>query len=73
MGVILVASSMMASPRDPINDDEAQAHGHQQEAKHSETKGLWGQKSGSGLRSGQPPQSHTSPLTSRPFAPGFWG
>lgn len=73
MGVILVASSMPTGPRDPVNNDEAQAHGHQQEAKGSKTKGLWGQKSGSGLRSGQPPHPHTSTPTPRPFAPGFWG
>lgn len=47
---------MPAGPREPVNDDETQAHGHQQEAKHSKTKGLWSEKSGSGLRSGQPPQ-----------------
>lgn len=44
-GFILVASSVLACPRDPVNNDEAQAHGHQQETNCSKTKGLWGQKS----------------------------
>lgn len=39
MEVILMVSSMLAGPRDPVNDDETQAHGHQQEANRSETKG----------------------------------
>lgn len=34
-----MASSMPTGPRDPVNNDEAQAHGHQQEAKGSKTKG----------------------------------
>lgn len=60
-GVILVASSMPTGARDPVHDDEAQAHDHQQDAKCSKTKGLWGQKSGSGLRSGQTPSASHQP------------
>lgn len=37
---ILMVPSMLAGPRDPVNDDETQAHGHQQEANRSKTKGL---------------------------------
>lgn len=70
---VLVASSTPAGPRHPVHDDETQAHGHHQEAKHSEAKGLWGQGSGSGPRSEQCPQLHTSPPASRPLAPGSWG
>lgn len=40
MEAILMVSSMLAGPRDPVNDDETQAHGHQQEANGSKTKGL---------------------------------
>lgn len=40
MEVILMVSSMLAGPRDPVSDDETQAHGHQQEANRSKTKGL---------------------------------
>lgn len=45
MEVILMVSSTLAGPRDPVNDDETQAHGHQQEANPSETKGLLGIRS----------------------------
>lgn len=40
MGAILMVSSMLAGPRDPVDDDETQAHGHQQEANRSKAKGL---------------------------------
>lgn len=40
MEVILMVSSMLTGPRDPVDDDETQAHGHQQEANRSKTKGL---------------------------------
>lgn len=40
MEAILMVSSMVAGPGDPVNDDETQAHGHQQEANGSKTKGL---------------------------------
>lgn len=40
MGVLLMVSSVMAGPRDPVRDDETQTHGHQQEANRSKTKGL---------------------------------
>lgn len=59
--VILVASPVPTGARDPVHDDEAQAHGHQQDAKCSKTKGLWDQKSGSGLRSGQTPSVSHQP------------
>lgn len=39
MEAILMVSSMVAGPGDPVNDDETQAHGHQQEANGSKTKG----------------------------------
>lgn len=35
-----MVSSMLAGPRDPVNDNETQTHGHQQEANRSKTKGL---------------------------------
>lgn len=44
----LVAATTLSTSRSPVNDDEAQAHDHEEHSKEGKAGSLWGQGSSQG-------------------------